>query len=93
MAKKMTKDQAMAVLSARGLDTRDAAINKLVDLYAAKWGEGERAATKDMLRGYSYGRAINSIAHFDVNAIDDELAAAAKHILTDKDWAELRKGG
>lgn len=90
---KMTKDQALAVLAVHGLDTRDGALAAYGDKVAAKWGESEREHGIRQKRGKSHGLIANSVVVFDVNNLDEGLRTAVKAILTEDDWAELRKGG
>lgn len=75
--------------------TREQAIDKLVDLDVAKWGEGERAAARRMRVAQcpTVGLALNSLAHYDPLNIDEALAREAKHLLTDADWHTLKQGG
>jgi hypothetical protein len=47
--------------------TREEAIAKLVDLDVAKWGEAERAASQRMRSRLSHGRALNTLAHYDLD--------------------------
>lgn len=92
-AGKMTVEQARAVLAARGLDTRDAVLSAYVDRVAARWGDAERDAAREQKRGQSYGLILNSLVVFDVDAIDEELHAATRAVLTPDDWDWLRQGG
>ena len=90
---RMTTEQAMQVLAAAGLDTKEKALAAYGDRIAAKWGEAERAAGIAQKRGLSHGLVANAVVVFDADAIDDRLHAAVQRILTDEDWAWLRKGG
>jgi len=93
MIRTMPMDQAMKLLADRGLDTRDGAVQRYADLAAAKWGEGERDAARSGLRGRSHGLVVNAVVHYDIDAIDEELRSAARHLLTDDDVSFLRRGG
>ena len=73
--------------------SREEAIAKLVDLDVAKWGEAERAASQRMRSRLSHGRALNTLAHYDLDHIDAALAEEAKRTMTPADWRELRQGG
>lgn len=78
--------------------TREAAIDALVNMDVAKWGENEREASRRLHNGNlpTYGLALNSLAHraeYDYGDLVPELVAAAKKVLTPDDWSELRKGG
>jgi len=86
-------EQAMRLLAERGLDTRDSAVEVYADLAAKKWGESEREAARSQMRDRSHGLVVNAVVHYDVEAIDEELRAASKHLLTDDDVSFLRRGG
>jgi hypothetical protein len=75
--------------------TYEQAIDRLVALDVARWGEGERQASRDLNRANypTIGLAINRLAHYDVDHIDTALAAEAKRLLTDADRRVLRRGG
>ncbi len=73
--------------------TREEAINALIERDVAKWGEHERAASRELRSRLSHGLALNALAHFDVENIDDALAAEAKRIMTEDDRRVLRQGG
>lgn len=77
--------------------TTEAALDALVALDVAKWGEGEREAARKMHSGKSRGLLINSIVHHQGNDFGDAFDAAtkktAKQQLTADDLASLRKGG
>jgi|GEM_PF-4837520 len=90
---KLTKADAELALALRGLGTRDAALERRVAIDVAKWGEGEREASRRMHGRRSYGLLINSIAVADVENIDEELMRLAAAVMTADDRAELRKGG
>jgi hypothetical protein len=75
--------------------TREEAIDRMVELDVAKWGEGERQASRS-LRSSQYptvGLALNGLAYFDPANINDGLAAEAKKLLTAADWRVLKRGG
>lgn len=73
--------------------SREWAIAELVERDVARWGEGEREAAQRMRGRLSHGRALNSLAHYDIDNIDAELAREAQRVMTERDRAELRKGG
>lgn len=73
--------------------TREAAINALVERDVAKWGEEEREAAARARSKLSHGLALNALAHYDVDAIDRDLASQAKRVMTAADRTSLRKGG
>lgn len=91
---KMTTDEAMQVLTAHGMATRESALAKYGDLIAAKWGEDERAAGIAQQATSSYGLIVNTVIYFDEDAEwPADLVAAGKSILTAADLKQLRKGG
>ncbi len=73
------------------------ALDALVELDVAKWGEAEREASRRLHATKSRGLLINSIVHHQSNDYGDAFDAATKKIakqqLTADDKAELRKGG
>jgi hypothetical protein len=73
--------------------TREQAIDKLVELDVAQWGESEREASRQLHSKRSHALAVNAVAHYDVANIDRALAAEAKALMTAGDRAQLRKGG
>lgn len=73
--------------------TREQTIAKLVELDVAKWGEAEREASARLRGALSHGRALNTLAHYDVDHVDHALALAAVSVMTDDDRRELRDGG
>lgn len=75
--------------------TREEAIAALVESDVAKWGEGEREASKRQHADRSYGRALNELANRAelADAPNRELRAAAKKALTEGDKHDLRQGG
>lgn len=76
--------------------TREEAIEALVESDVSKWGEAERAASKRLHSGRTYGLALNELANraeLSGSGPAKELRAAAKKALTSADKAQLRKGG
>jgi hypothetical protein len=73
------------------IPSREEAIFKLVEADVRRWGEGERAASQRLRGSLSHGRAVNALAHVDVDHVDDDLAAMALQIMTASDWRELRQ--
>ena len=73
--------------------TREEAIDRLVDLDVQRWGEAKRDTFKGIRLHLSHGRALNSLAHYDPDNIDEELAAVAKSVMTDLDRRMLFGGG
>lgn len=75
--------------------TYEEAILRLVAHDIARWGEAERAASERLNRqNYpTLGLALNRLAHIDLDAIDETLAAQAILVMTDADVATLRRGG
>ena len=73
------------------------ALDAVVELDVAQWGEGERVASRQLHAHKSRGLLINSIVHHQHNGYGDAFDAAAKKLaskqLTSDDKAELRKGG
>lgn len=69
---------------------RAAAINALVELDVAKWGEGEREASRALHARTTYGLALNTLA---CRTNDPTIAKAAKAALTPADRKVLRNGG
>lgn len=73
------------------------ALDALVELDVAKWGEQERDASRRLHASKSRGLLINSIVHHQSNGYGDAFDDAAKKIaaaqLTADDLAALRKGG
>jgi hypothetical protein len=75
---------------------RQEAINALVELDVAKWGEGEREAARQIYCRLSLGLARNALANRADIAGDPraaELRKQADAALTAADWAALRHGG
>lgn len=76
--------------------TRHEAIDALVELDVARWGEGERDASRRIHARRTYGRALNTLANraeLAGSADAAELRAAADQALTADDLCDLRKGG
>jgi hypothetical protein len=73
--------------------TRDTAIAKLVEHDVAKWGEAERVASQRMRSQLSHGRALNTLAHIDLDHIDEDMARDALSVMTTQDHRDLRDGG
>jgi len=74
----------------------DEALEAILDCIMTKWPQGDRAKEDAALRRqrkWTYGLALNTLAHFDVNDIDPTLVSAAEAALTSSDRAELQKGG
>lgn len=74
------------------------AIAELVALDVARWGEGEREASRKLnaRQNQTYGLALNCLAHRPEYGYGDavpHLVAAAKSALTADDLAFLSKGG
>ena len=87
------RSDSREILPMNTIMTREQAIAALVERDVAKWGEAERAASERLRGRLSHGRALNSLAHYDVDNIDHELAQAAKSVMTDDDERALRQGG
>lgn len=89
---KMTKEQAVAILAAAGLDTMEGALAAVGEAAARKWGESERQPAIDQTRGKSHGLVVNAAIHYDVATTDSQLAEAARvaKVLTRSDWGKLR---
>ncbi len=85
--------ESVATMSSKQEHTREWAIAQLVERDVAKWGEHEREASQRMRGRLSHGRALNSLAHYDIDNIDHDLAAEAKRVMTAQDWDELYNGG
>ena len=75
--------------------TREAAIETLVEQDVATWGEAEREASQRTHSKSSYGLALNTLAGRAelAGTPDKALRVAAKASLTKADKSELRKGG
>jgi hypothetical protein len=74
--------------------THQEAIAKLVDLEVVKWGECERAAAQRLNeRNYpTIGLVLNRLAYYDLDNIDEALAAEAQRVMTVADRRILKKG-
>lgn len=77
--------------------TATEALDALVNLDVAKWGDNERAASRELHAAKSRGLLINSIVHHQLHdfggVFSAETRKIAKRQLTSADKAELRKGG
>lgn len=75
--------------------TKEAAIDALVELDVAKWGEAEREASRRRHARRSYGLALNELANRAMLAgtPDPALRAAAKMAMADADGGYLRTRG
>lgn len=72
--------------------TREQAIDALVEMDVAKWGEAERDASRKMHADRTRGLALNELAnrHELADKPIPELRKAAKEALTRADHAYLR---
>ncbi len=75
------------------MTTREQAIDALVERDVARWGESERAASRDLRSVLTHGLALHSLAYGDLDHIDMALAAAAKRVMTPADRRVLRSAG
>lgn len=73
--------------------SREDAIKRLVELDVSKWGEAERAASHRSRSALTHGLALNTLAHYDVDAVDAEMASDAQAVMTTTDHRILRSGG
>jgi hypothetical protein len=75
--------------------TYEEAIDRLVTLDVARWGEGEREASRRLNRRYAptIGLALNRLAYYDVDNIDEALAKQAEQAMTSADLHALKQGG
>ena len=73
--------------------SRNEAMAVLVERYVTRWGEGERAAAGRLVAGLSYGLLLNRLAYWDVEHVDEAMAAAARAVMTARDLRALRTGG
>lgn len=72
------------------------ALEAIAALDAAKWGESEREASREMNEGKSYGLLLNALAHrpeYDFGDAVPHLVDAARSALTPADRRALREGG
>jgi len=90
MAKTMTVDAALAIATARGVGSRDAAFQFRVELDVARWGESSRAASRVLHGSDTHGMLLNGIAVADIDQIDRDLMRAARVLMSVADWRELR---
>ena len=65
----------------------------LVELSVQRWGDGEREPSRRIYGCLSHGLALNTLAHWDIDAIDARMAAAAQAAMTDDDRRVLEQGG
>lgn len=75
------------------IPTNEEALNMLVELEVARWGESEREPARRHHAGLSHALRLNRIANWDIDQIDHDLAAAAKRLMTKEDRRILRQGG
>lgn len=73
--------------------SREQAIAALVELDVARWGEGEREASRRLRARLTHGRALNTLAHYDPDHVDAAMAADAQRVMTAADHRALRAGG
>lgn len=77
--------------------TREEAIELLVELDVARWGEAERAASARLHAPLTKGRALNALAHRPEvdygRSAPPALLAAARAALTDAGRHDLYQGG
>lgn len=70
--------------------TRQMAVDALVELDVARWGESEREASRRQRQLLTHGLALNALAYYDIDHIDPEVRAQAEAAMTDSDWRRLR---
>lgn len=77
------------------MTTYETAIDMLVALDVAKWGEGEREASRrlNLTNCPTLGLALNKAAYYDIDNIDEALAAEARRVMTPADLRALKRGG
>lgn len=75
--------------------TYEEAIQQLIAKDVARWGEDERQASTRLNRINcpTIGLALNKLAHYDIENIDEDLAKEAQRIMTAADWRVLKRGG
>lgn len=76
--------------------TREEALEAIAELDAQRWGESERAASRRLHEGRSYGLLLTTLAHrteYDFGAKVPHLVAAAEAARTIYDVNELCEGG
>lgn len=73
------------------------ALDILVELEVARWGEEERTASREAFSRYSHGLMVNALVHHfghDYGAVfTAKQKKAAKELLTKDDKKSLKKGG
>lgn len=68
--------------------TREQAIDALVERDVARWGEGERGASRRAHAGRTLGRALNALSYDShTDTIDETIAAQAQAVMTEADRA------
>jgi hypothetical protein len=79
------------------LTSHAAALDALVTLDVARWGEKEREYLRATYQRQSHGLVVNSIVHDPAGGYGDAVPAplkkAAKALLTAEDREVLRRGG
>ena len=75
--------------------TYEQVIDRLVAASLARWPGEDAEASRRFYREQcpSIGLALNKLAHWDVDNIDQGLAEQASQLLTPADWRVLRQGG
>jgi hypothetical protein len=75
--------------------TYEEAIRQLIAKDVERWGQGERQASERLNRKNcpTIGLALNKLAHYDVENINDALAKEAKRVMTAADLRVLKRGG
>lgn len=73
--------------------TREEAIQRLIEHDVAKWGEGEREASRLMHERRTHGLALNALAYIDLDNINLPMAKDAQSVMTLQDHRALRDGG
>lgn len=91
-----TKIDIIALVSS-ALASHAAAVNALVELDVARWGEKEREYSRSTYQKQSHGLLLNSLVHNPAtnygDAVPAPLKKAAKALQTVEDRAVLRRGG
>ncbi|MFA7295651.1 MAG: hypothetical protein WC211_00525 [Dehalococcoidia bacterium] len=87
------EDASLVYVDVDVMASREAALEVRVALDVAKWGEAERAASRELHARTSHALLVNAIAVADLDAIDGALVAAAAKIMTSADKRVLRTGG
>lgn len=65
--------------------TRDQAIARLIAMDVARWGEEEREASIDRRGRLCHALALNALAYYDMDSIDERLAVEARRVLRQHD--------